>query len=52
MEEYNKGKYDAFKEIYQWLHYDYKYGRKSKDQIVEDVKRKCFTEGEKLDINE
>ena len=33
----DKAKYDAFRCVYSYLHYDYKYGKKSKEQIVEDI---------------
>lgn len=43
-----KAKYDAYRDVYAFLHYHYKYGKKSKDQIVEDIKHYCFEKSEEL----
>lgn len=40
--EKEQGAYDAYEDVYSFLHYEYKYGKKSKDQIIDDIKKYCF----------
>lgn len=48
MTDKNQGKYEAYRDVYAFLHYDYKYGKKSKEQIVEDIKHYCFEKSQEL----
>lgn len=33
---------EVYREIYSWLHYEYKYGKKKAGDVVDDIKRYCF----------
>lgn len=43
-----KAKYNAYRDVYSFLHYNYKFGKKSKEQIVQDVKDYCFKKSQEL----
>ena len=42
----------AYRDVYMFLHYDYNCGKKTKEQVVQDIKDYCVKKSKEIDLSE
>lgn len=48
MTQEQKAKYEAYRNVYAYLHYDYEPKGKTKEQVIEDIKQYCLKQSKSL----